>query len=574
MGLNNQAVKCMGCEKCGNMATQKRGVAYLREARTYKGLAFSRREREKLHLQGLLPSAIRTAELQVEIVMKNLDLYSDDFSRYIYLRDLQDNNEQLFYKVMANHTERLMPLVYTPVVGYACQNYSLIFRRPRGLFISIEDSGHIEEILSNWPEPNVQAIVVTDGERILGLGDLGANGMGIPVGKLALYTSLSGLSPHLTLPVTLDVGTNNEKLLKDPYYIGLREKRVTGAKYDALIDEFMKAVKKQYGRYCLIQFEDFANNNAFRLLEKYKDSYCTFNDDIQGTASVAIAGIFASMKITGQKLSQNTFLFLGAGEAALGTSDLIVMALQKEGLSKEEAVKKVWMIDSRGLIVKDRPSGGITEHKAIYAKEFKHLTDLEEVVKQIKPTALIGASAQPGVFTEKVLRAMQASCERPIIFALSNPTDKAECTAEAAYKHTDGKCIFASGSPFDPVIYNGKTYHPGQGNNAYIFPAVGMAVTSVNVPHVSEEVFLVAAKALADQVTQQHMDEGRVYPPLPTIHDVSLNVAAKLVEYFYREGIAALSPEPKDKLSFLKTKQYNYNYPEIQQNSLPFYAQK
>lgn len=562
MGGNNQVMKWNECENCKRDSVQRRGIVYFKDARSYKGLAFSRQEREHLGLRGLLPAAVRSMQDQVQIVLRNLDIYSDDFSRYIYLRDLQDNNEQLFYRVMAEYTDRLMPIVYTPIVGTACQNYHIIFRRPRGLFINLEDSGHIEEILNNWPANNVKAIVVTDGERILGLGDLGANGMGIPVGKLALYTALSGLPPYLTLPVTLDVGTDNEKLLNDPIYIGLRQKRVRGEKYDDFVDEFMKAVKKQYGQFCLIQFEDFANSNAFRFLKKYRDHYCTFNDDIQGTASVAVAGLFASMKITRKKLVENTFLFVGAGEANLGTADLLVMAMEKEGVSTEDAASRVWMTDSKGLLAKGRSSGGIDSHKEKYAKDYKHMTDLEEMVKSIKPTALIGASAQTGLFTKNVLQAMLENCEQPIIFALSNPTDKAECTAEEAYTYTDGKCIFASGSPFDPVTYKGKTFYPGQGNNAYIFPAVGLAVTSVNVPHISNEVFLVAAQALADLVTEEQMNEGRVYPPQCQLREVSDNIAARLIEYFYRERIATLLPEPKDKFAFLKTVQYDYNYKE------------
>lgn len=536
------------------------GISNVKNPKLNKGLAFSYDERNSLGLRGLLPAAIRAPDLQVKAVMDNLSRYGDDLSRYLFLRELQDTNERLFFRVLGEHTEELMPLVYTPVVGQACTEYSRIFRRPRGLFITINDLGHVHEILGNWPEDSVKAIVVTDGERILGLGDLGANGMGIPVGKLALYTALAGISPSALLPVTLDVGTNNETLLSDPFYIGLKQKRVNGEKYDELIQEFMEAVVKRYGRSCLIQFEDFGNQNAFRLLEKYNDHYCTFNDDIQGTASVAVAGILASVKITGQKVSEHTFLFYGAGEAALGIADLLVMEMQEEGLTKEEATNRIWLVDSKGLVVKDRQNGGLNGQKPLYAKSHRHLTNLEDMMSDIKPSVLIGVSAQPAVFTEKVLRIMLSWTESPIIFALSNPTDKAECTAEEAYTFTDGKCIFASGSPFHPVTLNGKTFHPGQGNNAYIFPGVSLALIACAAHSVGDRVFLVAAKALAEQVTKEHMDEGRVYPPLDNIREVSLIIAAKVARYLFKEGKASYKPEPPDLEIFLRTKQYSYEY--------------
>ncbi|GFU32739.1 NADP-dependent malic enzyme [Nephila pilipes] len=406
----------------------------------------------------------------------------------------------------------------------------------------------------------LQAIVVTDGERILGLGDLGANGMGIPVGKLSLYTALAGIPPSALLPVTLDVGTNNEKFLADPLYIGLKQKRTNGEKYDQLIDEFMKAAVKRYGKTCLIQFEDFGNQNAFRLLEKYNDDYCTFNDDIQGTASVAVAGVLASVKITGTKVSEHVFLFYGAGEAALGIADLIVMEMEEEGVKTEDARNKIWMVDSKGLVVTSRTAEGLKDHKKYYAKDHEPTKNLEEMMEHIKPTVLMGASAQPGVFTPKVLSMMLDYCEQPIVFALSNPTDKAECTAEQAYTHTQGKCIFASGSPFPVFSYDGKTFHPGQGNNAYIFPGVSLALIACGARSVGDKVFLIAAKALAEQVTAEDMAEGRVYPPLHTIRKVSLHIAAKVARFLYQEGLATYKPEPPDLETFLATKQYNYDY--------------
>ncbi|CAG2112006.1 unnamed protein product, partial [Medioppia subpectinata] len=522
-------------------------------------LAFTTREREALYLKGLLPPCIRTQDMQVELAMTNIRLQKDDLGKYMFLRELQDHNKRLFYRVLQLYTSELMPIVYTPGVGAACQKYSMLFKRPRGLFITVHDAGRVPSILANWPEPDVKAIVVTDGERILGLGDLGANGMGIPVGKMALYSAIGGIPPELTLPVCIDVGTNNEALLNDPYYIGLKQRRVTGSEYNHLIDEFMEAVVKRWGRQTLIQFEDFANNNAFRLLERYKTRYCVFNDDIQGTASVAVAGIMASLKITGTKITQHTFLFQGAGEAALGTADLLVMAMEQEGLSTEDARNRIWLLDSQGLVTMSR-MGRNDKHKMQFAKQAADTKNLEEIVDLVKPSCIIGVSAVSGAFTPTILKKVASYHKRPIVFALSNPTSKAECTAEEAYKHTDGQCVFASGSPFDPVAHNGKTFHPGQGNNAYIFPGVALAVMACGVNEIRDEVFLVAAKALADLVTKQDCDEGRVYPHLDQINETSLRLAAKVAQWFYTEGYATHRPEPEDKYLFLKGKQYDATY--------------
>uniref|UniRef100_A0A8C0BPP0 Malic enzyme n=1 Tax=Buteo japonicus TaxID=224669 RepID=A0A8C0BPP0_9AVES len=518
------------------------------------GMAFTLEERLQLGIHGLLPPCFLSQDVQVLRVMKNYENKSNDLDKYIVLMTLQDRNEKLFYRVLTSDIERFMPIVYTPTVGLACQQYGLAFRRPRGLFITIHDKGHIATMLNSWPEENIKAIVVTDGERILGLGDLGSYGMGIPVGKLALYTACGGVHPQQCLPVLLDVGTDNEALLSDPLYIGLKHKRVRGKQYDELIDEFMQAVTNKYGMNCLIQFEDFANANAFRLLNKYRNRYCTFNDDIQGTASVAVAGIFAALRITKNKLSDHKFVFQGAGEAAMGIAHLILMAMEKEGISREDAIKKIWMVDSKGLIVKGRSH--LNHEKEMFAQDHPNVKTLEEVVQKVKPTAIIGVAAVAGAFTEKILKDMAAFNERPIVFALSNPTSKAECTAEQCYRLTEGRGIFASGSPFSKVtLPNGQTFFPGQGNNAYVFPGVALGVIACGVRHISDDIFLITA-----EVSKQNLAEGRLYPPLDSIREVSLKIAVKIVDWAYKHGLASWYPEPADKETFVKRLVYSPDY--------------
>jgi len=540
------------------------GIDYLRDPKRFKGMAFTLEERQTLGIHGLLPARIKTLDEQAENSLRNMRRYTDPLNQYMYLVDLLDRNEKLFYKLLSENTMELMPIVYTPTVGLACQKFGLAFKRPQGLFITIHDKGHVLDVLKNWPGQDVRAIVVTDGERILGLGDLGAQGMGIPVGKLALYTALAGIPPHQLLPITLDVGTNRQELLDDIDYIGLNHKRVTGEPYDEFIDEFMAAVVKRWGQNTLIQFEDFGNHNAFRFLEKYRNKFCTFNDDIQGTASVAVAGVLAAVKATNTRLQDHTFLFQGAGEANIGIATLLAMAMEKrEGIPFEQAVKKLWLKDSRGLIVKNRSKGGISEHKAPFAHEHAEINELGDIVKELKPTVLIGAAGVPRVFTEEIIKDMARFNEVPIIFALSNPTSMAECTAEEAYTHTDGRALFASGSPFPDFHGFGKTYQPGQGNNAYIFPGASLAIIAAGIHHISDGVFLSSAEALADMVTEEDLAVGRLYPPLSNIQEISVQIAKKVAEEAYEQNTASTYPEPEDKEAFIRTHLYDYNYDKV-----------
>jgi len=439
-----------------------RGLALLRDPLLNKGTAFSEHERDVLGLRGLLPAHVLSLEEQAVRVLNHLRHLPDDLEKYVALNALHDRNEALFFRVVCDNIDEIQPLIYTPTVGLACQRFGHIFQRPRGLFIGAKDRGRIAELLGNWPYP-AKLIVVTDGERILGLGDLGANGMGIPVGKLSLYSACAGVHPKLCLPVMLDVGTNNTELLNDPYYIGLRQRRLRGAEYDALIEEFVSAACQVFPG-VLIQFEDFANHSAFRLLQKYRDRIPAFNDDIQGTAAVALAGIFSALRVTGGKLADQTLLFLGAGEAATGIADLVVSAMVAEGCPEPEARRRNWLADSRGLVVRERAD--LAAHKLPYAHEHAPIGDFVTAIRTLKPTAIIGVAAVGGTFTDEVLQTMAELNRRPIVFALSNPTSKAECTAEEAYRYTDGRALFACGSPYDPVKLDGQTFVPRQGNNS------------------------------------------------------------------------------------------------------------
>ena len=511
------------------------GMALLRDPTLNKGTAFTEKEREAFGLRGLLPPHVHTQNEQAARFLGNYRRLSDDLEKYVSLTALHDRNEALFFRVVMDHADEMMPIIYTPTVGLACQKYGQILQRSRGLFISIRDRGRIEGILRNWPQRKVGMIVVTDGERILGLGDLGANGMGIPVGKLALYTACAGVHPDLCLPITLDVGTESESLRNDPYYVGLKQNRVRGRLYDAFVGEFIDAVGKVFPG-VVIQFEDFANTNAFRLLHHYQNRICTFNDDIQGTAGVALAGLYSAIRITGGNLSDQKILCLGAGEAATGICDLVVSAMMDQGLSRAEARRRCWLFDSRGLVVKSRRDLG--EHKQPYAHEHRLVKDFLPAVQALKPSAIIGVAAVGGAFTRKVLETMAAINDRPIIFALSNPTSRSECTAEDAYRWTGGRGIFACGSPFDPVVLAGKRYVPRQGNNSYIFPGVGLGVIACGARRITDEMFSAAARTLANLVTVRDLAQGSIYPALSRIRDVSAEIAVAVAEIAYARGLA------------------------------------
>ncbi|KAL4572265.1 hypothetical protein LXL04_019035 [Taraxacum kok-saghyz] len=536
------------------------GYTLMRDPRHNKGLAFTERERDSHYLRGLLPPAISTQELQEKKLMQSIRNYEVPLHKYVAMMELEERNERLFYKLLIDHVEELLPIVYTPTVGEACQKYGSIFKRPQGLYISLKEKGKILEVLRNWPERSIQVIVVTDGERILGLGDLGCQGMGIPVGKLALYTALGGVRPSACLPITIDVGTNNQKLLDDEFYIGLKQRRTTGKEYYELLEEFMSAVKQNYGEKVLVQFEDFANHNAFELLAKYKTSHLVFNDDIQGTASVVLAGLVASLKLLGGSLADHTFLFLGAGEAGTGIAELIALEIStKTNVPVEETRKKIFLVDSKGLIVSSRKES-LQHFKQPWAHDHEPLTTLLEAVKAIKPSVLIGTSGVGQTFTKEVIEALAAVNERPLIMALSNPTSQAECTAEQAYTWTEGRAIFSSGSPFDPYEYNGKLFIPGQANNAYIFPGLGFGLVISGAIRVHDEMLLAASEALANQVTQEHYDKGMIYPPLTGIRNISANIAAKVAEKAYDLGLATRLPRPANLLKFAESCMYTPNY--------------
>jgi malate dehydrogenase (oxaloacetate-decarboxylating)(NADP+) len=551
VSLNEKTTAQSGKESYG------RGTNLLHDPRFNKGTAFTEAERDALQLRGLLPPRVFTHKEQQARVLDNFRQKQSDLEKYIFMVALQDRNERLYYRTVIDNLAAMLPIIYTPTVGEACRVFGHIFRRPRGLYVSSADRGRVRQLLQNWPEPEVSIIVVTDGERILGLGDLGAHGMGIPIGKLALYTACAGVDPSLCLPVTLDVGTNNEVLLADPLYTGLPQRRLRGLDYDSFVDEFIIAVQETFPG-VLVQFEDFATENALRLLDRYRNRICMFNDDIQGTAAVVLAGLLSATRITRRPLKDQKILFYGAGAAASGIANLIVSAMQTEGLSEDQARGNCWFVDSKGLVVKSRTD--LADHKKPYAHDYPFIADLPGSIQALRPTALLGVSAQQNAFTEAVLRALAEINDQPIVFALSNPTSKSECTAEQAYAATDGRCVFAAGSPFDPVAYKGRTYVPGQGNNAYVFPGLGLGVIAAGARRVTDSMFDAAARTLAATVKEEWLAQGLTYPPLVRIREVSLGIAVAVARVAWQSGLAT-KPQPEDVTAYVRSLMYEPDYP-------------
>jgi malate dehydrogenase (oxaloacetate-decarboxylating)(NADP+) len=529
----------------------KRGFDVLRDKTLNRSIAFGRQERDRLGLTGLLPHRVSTERQMVERVMENLERMPRDIDRYMQLSALQERNERLFYRTVIEHIDRILPLIYTPTVGEACREFSHIAREPKGFFITPDDRGRIRRILAHWPAKDIRVIVVTDGQRILGLGDLGANGMGIPVGKLALYTACAGINPEQCLPVTLDVGTNNEELRRDVLYLGYPHERLQGKAYFDLVEEFVTAVQSRYPD-ALIQFEDFLTPNAYALLNKYQGRVLCFNDDIQGTAAVALAGVYASTRITGLKFKDLKIMFLGAGSAATGIADLMTAAFVEEGLNPGEARRHLWFVDVKGLVVKSRTD--LMQHNLPYAHDAKPLGFLE-AIEAIRPHVLIGATGAPGTFTQEVIERMSAINARPTIFALSNPTSKAECTAEQAYAWSKGRAIFASGSPFAPVNYDGRLMRPAQGNNAYVFPGIGLGALASRARTLPDELFLAAARAVAGLVRQSDLNQGAIYPPLREIRKISLAIAVSVATKAYELNLAR-ARRPRDLRSSIQKLMY------------------
>ncbi len=534
---------------------EKKGVEVLKDSRLSKSTAFSYEEKERLGLRGLLPYSISSQEIQKLRAIENIRRKESNIEKYIFLSALQDRNERLFYRIVIDYMQELLPIIYTPTVGEVCLQFSHIYRIDKGFYITPEDKGDIAELLDNWPEQDVRVIVVTDGSRILGLGDLGCNGMGIPIGKLSLYTAGGGIRPDYCLPVMLDMGTDNEELLDDLLYLGYPHKRLKGKEYNEIVEEFVFAVQEKFPK-ALIQFEDFTTFNAYNILNKFRDKVLCFNDDIQGTASVALAGLYTAMRIIDKSLKDQKILFLGAGSAATGIANLILKALIEEGMSALEATARLWFVDINGLMVKD--SIGLLEHNLPYAHDHPTM-GFVDAIRDLKPTILIGASGAKSTFTREVIELMTELNEKPVIFALSNPTSKAECTAEEVYTFSKGKAVFASGSPFKPVEYEGKTFVPGQGNNVYIFPGIGLAAIAVEATALPESVFLIAAAELARQIHQSDLDHGTLYPKLTTLRTISFEIAVTVANHLYDIGMAGLE-KPKNIRMHIKNMMYDPSY--------------
>lgn len=505
-----------------------------------KGSAFTQEERLAFNLIGLLPQDEETIEDQLKRAYRQYKQCGTDLERHIYLRAIQDDNETLYFRLVSDHLEEMLPIIYTPTVGKACQEFSNIYRNHRGLFINYSDREHMDDILRSATKGNVQVIVVTDGERILGLGDQGIGGMGIPIGKLALYTACGGISPAYTLPITLDVGTNNQALLDDPMYMGWRHKRVSQDEYNAFVDEFIAAVKRRWPN-VLLQFEDFAQANAVPLLERYRDELCCFNDDVQGTASVVVGTLMAACQARQQTLADQRVVFVGGGSAGCGIAEQTVVAMQAEGISEAAARARVFMVDREGLMTTDQDWHRDFQHRLAHDASLVAEWDgqgLEETIAQVKPTVLIGVCGQKGIFTERVVRTMHSGCENPVIFPLSNPTSQAEAVPEDILNWTDGQALVATGSPFEPVVYNGRSIPIAQCNNAYIFPGIGLGVVAAKASRVTDEMLMSASRALAREAPLVKDGKGALLPPLSRIREISMAIAFEVAAQAQHQDVA------------------------------------
>jgi malate dehydrogenase (oxaloacetate-decarboxylating)(NADP+) len=550
------------------MTITKRGIDLLHDPKVNKSTAFTETERQAFGLVGLVPDVTESMETQMDRVLMQLKHKATDLDRFIYLMNLLDTNQTLFYQTLMSDPTRFLEIVYDPTIGEACLKFDHIFRRPLGMYLSITRKGHVKEVLRNWPVKDVRFICVTNAGRILGLGDLGANGMGIPIGKLQLYTAAAGVPPEGLLPMYLDAGTNNETYLGDPLYVGLRQKRPPTEELYAFTDEFVEAVQEVFPNCCL-HFEDWTGVDAIALLARYRDKVSCYNDDIQGTASVTLAGMINALKLTGGQLKEQRILFLGAGSAAIGLADLFVSALGQQDVAPDVVRQQIRLFDTQGLVVAGRP--GLAAHKLPYAhklspsKPFNHLdlaTEYPQIVAAIedfKPTALIGVSTVGKLFSREVVEAMSRHNARPIIFALSNPSEKHECLPEDAYTWSDGKVVYAGGVQFPPVHLAGKTFVPSQANNLYIFPAVGMAIYATNAKRVTDEMFIEAAHAVADQVTADQLKLGMLFPPQSNILEIEVQTAARVAKLVFDAGLARVD-RPTDMVAFIRQHVYKPEY--------------
>ena len=534
-----------------------KGIELLDDPIANKGTAFTEAERKEHGLEGLLPHTVETLERQVERVMGHLDQKSSDLERYVYLVGLCDRNETLFYKTLMSDPARFVPIVYDPTIADACLQFGHLYRRARGMYVTRHMKGRMAEVLRNWPVKDVRFICVSSGGRILGLGDIGTNGMGIPIGKLQLYTACAAVPPNCCLPVLFDIGTTNAPMRADPLYLGLREEPPTSEdELDELVDEFVEAANEVFPGVC-VHFEDWKGTDAIRLLTRYSEKVLCYNDDIQGTASVTIAGLITALQISKTKLKDQKIFFFGAGSAGIGIANMIVEAMVDEGLKKEDAQKQITMFDVHGLIEQSRKD--LSPSQKVYAHKAAPTKDLKTAVEAFKPTVLVGVSTTGGAFTEEVVKAMAKNVERPIIFPLSNPTDKAECTPEQAYTWTDGKALVACGVQFPDATVNGKTYHPGQANNFYIFPAIGLAVYATKPKRITDRMFIDAAKASADQVSQGDRDHGMLFPPQSKILEVEITTATRVAEEIFNRGEATVE-RPKDVRAWIESLTYKPEY--------------